>query len=141
MTKTQDTENLDDPRNWTSFRIANEIDCACPDSPESAGAKMLDSVRDAVVQAYFYNDQDVSEDAFSDIVSECADGGPDIYTYTMWQEFVDLAAYNEDPTELGADGSDMDQCARICLYLISERCARAVADALTELDEDESEES
>jgi hypothetical protein len=129
---------FEDPREWTAYRLANEADCAGPDSPESAGAKMLESVRDAVVDAFDYNDKQVSEDAAQDIVSEAADQGPDIYTNTMWNEFVDLCAYREDPTELGFDGSDMDQAARICLYMISERCASAVMTALRELtDEDE----
>jgi hypothetical protein len=118
------------PREWTAYRLANEADCPGPDSPESAGAKMLTSIRDAVVEAWEYQDEAPSEDCIEEIITEAADNGPDIYTHQMWSEFVDLAAYNEDPTELGADASDMDKCARVCLYLIAERCARSVISAL-----------
>jgi hypothetical protein len=128
---------FEDPREWTAYRLANEAECAGPDSSESAGAKMLQSVRDAVVDAWEYNDKDVSEDAAVDIISEAADNGPDIYTHTLWQEFADLCAYREDPTDLGFDGSDMQQGARICLYLIAERCANAVMSALREIDDED----
>ena len=107
-----------DPREWTANRLASEACCASPVGPESAGAKMLESVRDAVVEAFEYNDSDVTDNMAQEIISEAADGGPDVYTYAMWAEFVDLAAYNEDPSDLGCDGSDMDQCARTCLYII-----------------------
>ena len=130
---------FEDPREWTAYRLANEADCASPDSSESAGVEMLESVRDAVVDAFEYNDKSVNDDTAQEIISEAANQGPDIYTYTMWQEFVDLAAYNEDPTDLGCDGSDMDQAARTCLYIIAERCATAVMTALRALDENEDE--
>jgi hypothetical protein len=98
---------------------------------------MLESVRDAVVDAWEYNDKQVGEDEALGLVLEAADGGPDIYTHQMWSEFVDLCAYNEDPTELGADASDMDHCARVCLYMIAERCARAVMDGLLALEDED----
>jgi hypothetical protein len=132
-------QDIDNPRTWTAFRLANESDVQCPDSPESAGARFLDSIRDNVVEAWDYNDQDMSEDAVSDMVAEVADNAPDIYTHQMWSEFVDLCAYSEDPSELGFDGSDMDQGARICLYMIAERCARIVADALVAMKDEDSE--
>jgi hypothetical protein len=46
----------------------------------------------------------------------------------LWSEFTDLAAYQEDPTEYGVDGSDMEQSARVCLYIIAERLATALFD-------------
>lgn len=103
----------------TANMLARLADCASPDGPESAGAQFLISVQDSVNEVFEY---EVTEDT----VSEIADGAPDVYTHTMWAEFVDLAAYNEDPTELGADGSDMEKCARICLYMIAERLAQAL---------------
>lgn len=127
---------FEDPREWTAYRLANEADTQSPDSNESAGARFLTAVRDSIVEAWEYNDSDMDEDAISDAISAAADEAPDIYTHVMWSEFVDLSAYQEDPTELGFDGSDMEQGARICLYMIAERCARAVASALVELKED-----
>ena len=128
---------FEDPREWTAYRLANEAECAGPDSSESVGAKFLESVRDQVVEAFEYNDKQVSDDSASDIVSEAAARAPDIYTQTMWNEFTDLCAYREDPTELGLEGSDMEQGARFCLYMIAERCANAVMTALRELDDED----
>lgn len=131
-----DTTNIDDPTTWTAFRLANESDCSTPDTSESDGAKFLTGIRDQVVDGWDYNERDMTEDALDDLVHEAADDAPSIYTYHMWQEFADLCAYQEDPTELGFDGSDMEQGARICLYMIAERCARVVADALVAMKED-----
>lgn len=104
----------------TAWQLAGYADCAQPDRLDSKGAAFLLSVRDAVVEA-------IEEGACDqDRVSEIADQAPDVYTYTLWQEFVDLAAYQEDPTELGCDGSDMEQSARVCLYMIAERLAGAL---------------
>lgn len=131
-----------DPREWTAYRLANEAECTGPDSATSAGAKMLESVRDSVVDGWEYTyasneKESVDDDQASEIVTEAADGGPDVYTHQMWSEFVDLCAYKEDPTELGFDGSDMDQGARYCLYIIAERCARAVMDALRNTEDED----
>ena len=126
---------------WTAYRLANEADCQSPDSQESAGARFLTSIRDQIVDGWEYNDGQLDADGCDSLITETADNAPDVYTYTMWQEFVDLCAYQEDPTELGFDGSDMDQGARICLYMIAERCARAVMDALVSEAEEASEES
>jgi hypothetical protein len=122
-------------RNWTAYHLANLADCASPDNENSAGAKFLESVRDDIIEAWEYNDQTHDDDTLRDIVAQAADNAPDIYTSRMWEQFVDLAAYREDPTELGSDGSDMEQAARVCLYMIAERLGNAIATTLVE-DED-----
>jgi hypothetical protein len=116
------TETLNE---LTGYRLANEAGCASPDSVVSAGAKFLNSVRDAVVECVETIEEGEIEE-WDDQINEIADNAPDVYTSTMWAEFVDLGAYQEDPTDLGVDGSDMDQSARICLYIIAERLARAL---------------
>ena len=46
--------------------------------------------------------------------------------------FVDLGAYHEDPSELGADTSDMEEAAKTCLYLIADRLIVALLDEMEE---------
>jgi len=119
-------------KSYTAHQLSGDADCASPDSPTSAGAHFLTNVRDNVVERVEGFDADDLEALRSevgtvqDVVSEIADEAPNVYTYTLWCQFVDLAAYNEDPTELGADGSDMEQSARVCLYMIAERLAQAL---------------
>lgn len=128
---------LDVLRDLNVFHLSDRADCASPENLGSAGAHFLDAVRnDAVdllesldadgVQSFvlYGTDGDLSDD-----ISERADSAVPIYTHQLWATFVDLAAYNEDATELGADASDLDQCARTCLYLIADRLLRTLIDA------------
>jgi hypothetical protein len=121
------TERIAAIRELSINQLAGMAECACPDSgnnePMSAGADLLDSVRRNVLEAIEYDR--LGEDR-SDLAHEIADSAPDVYTHQLWSEFVDLAAYTEDPTELGFDGSDMEQGARTCLYIIAERLALAL---------------
>jgi hypothetical protein len=73
-------------------------------------------------------DRDSYADDDSDAVGEMADGAVPVYTADVWRTFVDLGAWAEDPTELGVDGSDMEQAAKVCLYLIGERLASTLLD-------------
>lgn len=109
--------------NYNVFQLARLAECGDPDNAESPGAAFLASVQDSVNEQRGYADGGVID---PDIISEIADSAPDVYTHTLWSEFVDLQAYQEDPTELGCDASDMEQCARVCLYIIAERLAQAL---------------
>ncbi len=104
---------------YNAYELARMAGCASPDSPESAGAVFLLDVQFAVNE---YSEID------EDTAAQVADEAPDVYTHQMWAEFVDLAAYNEDPTELAGELADMGQSARICLYMIAERLAAALID-------------
>jgi hypothetical protein len=121
-------------------RLAGDAGCSDPDSgnnePMSDGARLLNQVRDGVIEAIEY-----APDArdYDDQISEIADSAPDVYTHRLWSEFVDLGAYNEDPTELGFDGSDMEQGARVCLYIIADRLARSLFDMVADQSDDEEE--
>ena len=133
----------DDWRTTGPYALAGHADCGAPDSDTSAGAEFLYSVRDAVIEAVEQMDPDdwnddlaaMVEDLNDDRVHEIADAAPDVYTHTRWAEFVDLAAWQEDPTELGADASDMEATAGVCLYLIAERLARVILADLAEQNE------
>lgn len=134
---------LDDIKAETAYALSGTDRAACgsPDSLDSAGAKFLVSVRDAVVEAVEFGEITIGSDANEDAIAEIADGAPDVYTATKWAEFVDLAAYQEDPTELGFDGSDMDKAADACLYIIAQRLAAALVEALAEdADDDQDDE-
>lgn len=106
--------------NYNAHELAGLAECGSPDTSTSAGAEFLLSIQDAV------NDQREHGSLDEDSVSEIADAAPDVYTHQLWSEFVDLQAYQEDPTELGCDASDMEQCARVCLYMIAERLTQAL---------------
>lgn len=131
----------------TSWQLAHLAGCADPDThdgigfdsfeaPEgfepSAGARFLRRVEDDVYE--LMQDDSYDED---DSPHEIADGAVPIYTHELWKTFVDLAAYQEDPSELGAEPDDMTKCAGVCLYMIADRLARAIAEEQSDEDEDE----
>ena len=119
-----------------AYVLARMADCASPDTLESPGAVFLLRVADDVAEAL--DDEDTDRD---DAPHEIADAAVPIYTYDVWRTFVDLAAYQEDPTELGADGSDMEQAAKVCLYMIADRLARALFEEHDEQEPDDEDEA
>lgn len=126
---------LDDIKRMSAYMLAQKewASCSDPDSKDSPGAKLLLSVRDVIVEAVESQELDVTnEDTWDSTIQETADGAPSVYTYTMWQEFVDLGGYFEDPTDVGADAGDMSKAAAMCLYMIAERLCRNLLNALAE---------
>ena len=108
----------------TALQLARLAGCADPDSDTSAGADFLNSVETDTLERIIDNGGEWDDD----MAHEIADGAVPVYTYTRWQTFTDLAAWDEDASELGADTSDMTQAAAVCLYIIADRLARAIAD-------------
>ena len=134
----------------TSWHLARLADCSEPDRHDgigftppfegdadpSPGARFLRGVEDDVLGAIARDEWDDDDSAH-----EVADSAVPIYTHELWATFVDLGAYNEDATELGAEADDMTKAAGVCLYMIGERLARAVADdAKTDEETDEENE-
>lgn len=117
-----------------AYHLADMAGCACPDSHESAGAKMLHHVRDGMIEALDYGTPDEIRDGSA--LHEIADGAPDVYTHTRWAEFVDLAAHQEEP-ELGAWPEDLTDAAGIALYQIADRLAGALLDLYEETSSDD----
>ena len=109
-----------------AYVLAGMADCSSPDNEDSPGARFLGLVADSVVEAV-ENDDDRDE-----IPWAAADGCVPIYTHKVWSAFVDLGAWQEDPTEYGADGSDIEQAAKVCLLMIGERLAAAVLEDMGE---------
>jgi hypothetical protein len=118
-----------------AFHLARSADCAAPDGPDSPGALLLVSVRDAVLTALEEIDADDwprLADTLADRVHEIADAAPDVMIPTRWHEFADLAAYHEDLTESGEiDPADLTaSVAGRALYQIAQRLAdQLIADA------------
>jgi hypothetical protein len=116
---------------WQLSRMAGTS--ADPDAPNSAGGKFLTAVRDTYVEHVEYKgeDFDPSED-IGDVAHEIADGAPDVYTHTRWMEFVDIAAYHEDISDLMPEtGDDLTKAAGVALYMIAERLVYALHAELT----------
>ena len=109
-----------------AYVLARMADCASPDSLESMGARFLTAVAESTLGAIQYDDDR------DEIPWAAADQCVPIYTYDVWRTFVDLAAYSEDPTDYGADGSDMEQAAKVCLFAIGERLAAAVLEDMSD---------
>lgn len=112
--------------------LAAPADTYSPDSETSPGAVFLMRVRNDVAEHIAYRLEDEGSfdlDTFNDEDRhEIADSAVPIYTAEMWATFVDLGAWQEDPSELGFDASDMEQAAKVCLYMIAERLASDLAD-------------
>ncbi len=131
----------------TTWTLANLAGCAGPDRPDnigwdhdaqpaggpSPGADFLRSVESSTLEAIEYG---WNEDA----AHEVADGAVPVYTGELWSVFVDVAAWQEDPSELGMEGSEgMEHLAGACLYLIGRRLAEAIADEADDDDDDDEE--
>ena len=110
-----------------AYVLARMADCASPDSLESMGAMFLTAVAEVTVDATEYDDDR------DEIPWTAADQCVPVYTYDVWRTFVDLGAGQEDPTDHGADGSDMERAAKVCLFAIGERLAAAVLEDMEDM--------
>lgn len=115
------------------YHLAELAKSGQPDSRDSAGAVFLERVRDEVVEAFEAGriGPEGSEDV-GDVAHEIADDAPSVYTAHRWQQFVDLAAYQEEP-ELDEWPKDLTDAAAVALYQIAYR----LVVALVNEDEDE----
>lgn len=127
---------LEEIKTRTAYSLARDADCASPDNSTSVGADFLGKVADSVAELLAdaespslhelatedgHYASDVDDDGS---VHEIADAAVPIYTHTLWTTFTDLAAYQEDPSELGYNAaSDMGKLAGVCLYIIAQRLA------------------
>ncbi len=119
-------------RELNAWHLTTMADCAPPDSVESPGAALLLSVRDNTLEAVgsALEDGDTPESIrFGDDIHEIADNAPSVYSYTLFQQFADLGAWQEDISEW--DGlTDMEQGARQALYQIAERLVYSIVNEL-----------
>lgn len=123
MSESEDVR--EDVERMSAYALAGMADCGTPDARDSVGAVLLEMVRDSALDQF-----DTGRDA-SDACAEIADGAPSIYTHLRWRQFVDLAAYREDLSEIGQP-DDLTEAAAVALYLICDRLALALWDMLAE---------
>lgn len=107
----------------TVWQLARMAECLDPDSTESPGARFLDRIESD------YNERVEDGSYDEDTAHEIADGAVPIYTHEMWLTFVDLGAYQEDPSDLGYEEGDMDKAGAVCLYMIAHRLVHALHEA------------
>ena len=142
-------------RDLTTWHLANLAGCGSPDRPDgigvsppadlstvdpSPGAKFLRSVADDLAEriAYVFADPDL-DPASCDLareleeeLHEVADAAPSVYTGARWAEFADLAAWDEDPSDIGGWPADLTDAAGVALYMIAERLALALVESWAE---------
>ena len=97
------------------FELSRIGDCGSPDSLTSPGAELLDSIRVNLIDH-------LQHDAEAPVsVGEIADPCVSVYTHTIWLQFADLRAYDEDISDYMALGSTMTQQAQFALAYLAER--------------------
>lgn len=140
-------------RDLSTWHLANLAGCGSPDRPDgigvsppadlstvdpSPGAKFLRSVADDTAEriAYHFAGDDPRQydpadlaDMLAEELAEVADGAPSVYTHTRWEQFTDLAAWNEDTAEYGVPEDDLTASAGVALYVIAERLALALVES------------
>lgn len=120
--------------NLNAYHLADLADCASPDTVDSAGAMLLLNVAGDTSEAILWAIErdgmtkvDACEHVAQEQASEIADNAPNVYTHALWCQFSDLAAWQEDPTDLG-EIDDMTRGASYCLYLIAYRLVGALCE-------------
>jgi hypothetical protein len=123
-------EVLTEIREWSVFALADSdlADCGSPDNHESPGARLLIATRDAFLE-YVATKPDATGEDVRDDVSDIAADLVSVYTHERWQQFADLAAYQEEP-ESGEWPQDLTAAAEVALYQIVERLVFALAQRL-----------
>ncbi len=125
-------ETLAEIRNYSARDLSNSdlADCGRPDAPDSAGALLLAETRKSFL-TFIDDSSQAMPDDIRENAGEIVDGDVSIYTHQKWMEFVDLAAYAEEPED-GEWPSDLDERADAALYQILERMVYRFADMLAE---------
>ena len=91
-----------------------------PDTEEHSGAIYLSFVRNELVARLTTDPAQLFNDALPGEIAALARTG---FVPTKWAEFTDLEAWQEDPSTLDNDASDMNHLADVCLYIIGSRLA------------------
>lgn len=122
LTKTLD-QRIESMKELSLGELVVMAGCEYPDTRESLGALTLLSVRDDVADA-------VARGNWRDDPERCAheiaDGAIEVYTHQLWEQFVDLGAYNTDISDYGRDLSDMNELAGVAIYEICASLIRAL---------------
>lgn len=124
-----DGMTIEEMKDTGAYTLADMASCGQPDSLSSPGARMLESVRDSVVD--MIGSGSITLDDFNDDgqISGIADDAPNVYTHGRWQQFVDLTAYEEEPEFSDEWPKSLTEAAGIALYQIADRLAHALCEA------------
>lgn len=109
----------------TAWKIANRADVSCPNTEESR--KFLESLRDNVLALTREIAAEDWDREYPDRIAETADNAPSVYTWTVWQEFIGLSAWQFDPDWDESETATMEDRARVRLYVIAEIIAGSIA--------------
>ncbi|MDQ3222056.1 MAG: hypothetical protein M3Q75_01040 [Gemmatimonadota bacterium] len=124
-------------KDMTAYSLANLADCTLG-GPDGHGAPFLIGVRDHVVEMHEWAvANDVERPDLYERSDEVADSAVPVYTYDLWQTFVDVSAFSEDISDYGVDVSDLDRVARTAVYMVAERLASALFEQLADDDGDD----
>lgn len=126
----QDPLSPDDVRELTAFALAELAACSAPDTLDSPGANLLLWVRDEVLRLWEAFDGAPSARIYDELAL-VASKAPDQRSPQRWTEFVDLAAYNEEP-EYGYWPDDLTETAGTALEQVADRLAKRLYTHLSE---------
>lgn len=97
-------------RDWKQLvALAEMAETRMPAKVDSPGAEFLFDVWEAY--------EEITDE---ELIAQYADGCVPIYTYEMWETFLDLAGWEQDMPEW-TKGNDMTRMAMGVLYTIAER--------------------
>tara|TARA_E500000331_G_scaffold352740_1_gene401961 strand:+ start:560 stop:1039 length:480 start_codon:yes stop_codon:yes gene_type:complete len=125
-------------RDWSAFRLSNEVGISSAPPRESLGSRFLETIRDTFIEQFDFErnaaldleDDDLVNDLLfehqHDIIHNVVDGCVPIYTHQIWETFTDLCAWSEDLSELGGPETDMNKNAMTALYMIGCRLGDAL---------------
>lgn len=76
--------------------------------------------------------EDWERETVEDYVHEICDNASSVYTWTLWQEFVGLSAWQFDPADEYGDDTEpatatLEDRARLRLYMIAQAVASSIA--------------
>jgi hypothetical protein len=110
-------------RALNGFQLANLAEV---NAGHGAGFDMLDAVRLGVIDAVVNGD--LLEARYpEDTLTEIADGAVPVYYATTFEALVELRAWAEDIDGLVENEADLATRANVCLFVVAERLARALA--------------
>ncbi|MFE9925179.1 hypothetical protein ACFYQA_27475 [Streptomyces sp. NPDC005774] len=126
-------------KKYSTYHLATVAEVPATDDAESAGSKLLVRVRDETIE-HIEKLLKESDDSLAEIVhwnreviqDAVADGAASLDTPERWRQFVDLAAYREDRTEIGTPtDTSLEGWAETALFQIA---FRLVSNLLSEVE-------
>ncbi len=108
-----------------AWQLANRADISTVET--EAATEFLESLRDSVLALTDEIDAEDWDGEYLGRIAETADSAPSVYTWTVWQEFVGLSAWQFDPDWDESETATMEDRARVRLYVIAEMIASSIA--------------